>query len=239
VGWELLPSYGIGKLTQVPGRIGRWGRYALYWDTAQNAVQVGRGGYDIYENGLTWANGLQVGTGLLGLGGNYTTWRRLPGSAPTSHGLRVASAFDDVAPITGGPLSETQADLLSRLHAAGGRLALCTGEITTTDIAALTHHTGLEFALIRTSDGQRQLIELGRMGGDLPNNTRRLILHSHVGGRDVIPPSGHDVRALARLGQRWSLIVNSEGTVARFDTSGEAVILKLYLFGGWRYPQRP
>jgi hypothetical protein len=78
VGWELLPSYGIGKLTQVPGQVGRWGRYALSWDTAQNAVQVGRGGYDIYENGLNWANGLQVGTGLLGLGGNYTTWRRLP-----------------------------------------------------------------------------------------------------------------------------------------------------------------
>jgi hypothetical protein len=84
VGWELLPSYGIGKLTQVPGQVGRWGRYALYWDTAQNAVQVGRGGYDIYENGLNWANGLQVGTGLLGLGGNYTTWRRLPGSGPVS-----------------------------------------------------------------------------------------------------------------------------------------------------------
>jgi hypothetical protein len=29
---------------QVPGQVGRWGRYALYWDTAQNAVQVGRGG---------------------------------------------------------------------------------------------------------------------------------------------------------------------------------------------------
>jgi hypothetical protein len=89
VGWELLPTYGIGKLTQVPGRIGRWGRYALYWDTAQNAVQVGRGGYDIYENGLTWANGLQVGTGLLGLGGNYTTWRRLPGSAPAGATSRL------------------------------------------------------------------------------------------------------------------------------------------------------
>jgi hypothetical protein len=80
VGWELLPTYGVGKLTQVPGQMGRWGRYALRWDTAQNAVQVGRGGYDIYENGPTWANGLQVGTGLLGLGGNYTTWQRLPGS---------------------------------------------------------------------------------------------------------------------------------------------------------------
>ena len=73
----MLPTYAIGKLTQVPGRVGRWGRYALYWDAAQNAVQVGRGGWDIYQNGLNWSNGLQVGVGLLGLGGNYIIWRRL------------------------------------------------------------------------------------------------------------------------------------------------------------------
>jgi hypothetical protein len=46
-------------------------------------VQAGRGGWDISENGLTWTNGLQVVGSLLGLGGNYTTWRRLPaGGAP-------------------------------------------------------------------------------------------------------------------------------------------------------------
>jgi hypothetical protein len=45
-------------------------------------VQVGRGGWDIYENGPTWSNGLGVGIGLVGLGGNYTTWRRLLGSGP-------------------------------------------------------------------------------------------------------------------------------------------------------------
>jgi RHS repeat-associated protein len=77
-GWELLPTAGIGRLTQAPGQMGRWGRYALGWDAGQNVVQVGRGGYDIYENGLTWTNGLQVVGSLLGLGGNYTTWRRLP-----------------------------------------------------------------------------------------------------------------------------------------------------------------
>jgi hypothetical protein len=47
-------------------------------------VQASRGGYDIYENGLTWTNGLPVGGGLLGLGGHAFTWRRLPagGAAP-------------------------------------------------------------------------------------------------------------------------------------------------------------
>jgi hypothetical protein len=34
-------------------------------------VQVGRGSYDIYQNSLNWTNGLPVGGGLLGLGGNY------------------------------------------------------------------------------------------------------------------------------------------------------------------------
>jgi hypothetical protein len=64
--------------------MGRWGRWALGWDAGQNAVQASRGGYDIYENGLTWTNGLQVVGSLLGLGGNYTTWRRLPlRGAPT------------------------------------------------------------------------------------------------------------------------------------------------------------
>jgi len=47
-------------------------------------VQVGRGGWDLHENGPTWANGLQVSAGLLGLGGNYTTWRRLRGSVPAA-----------------------------------------------------------------------------------------------------------------------------------------------------------
>lgn len=45
-------------------------------------MQVGRGGWDLHENGPTWANGLQVSAGLLGLGGNYTTWRRLRGNVP-------------------------------------------------------------------------------------------------------------------------------------------------------------
>ncbi|MCS7168928.1 MAG: hypothetical protein NZ914_15035, partial [Gemmatales bacterium] len=41
-------------------------------------MQVGRGGWDIYQNGLNWENGLQVAGGLLGLGGNFVTWRNLP-----------------------------------------------------------------------------------------------------------------------------------------------------------------
>ncbi|MDW8243023.1 MAG: hypothetical protein RMJ88_07400 [Thermogemmata sp.] len=88
-GWELLLTAGIGKLTRVPGQIGRWGQYALSWDMGQNTVQVGRGGWDIYPNGLTWGNGLQVGGGLLGLGGNYTTWPRLPPRIRTLHEANV------------------------------------------------------------------------------------------------------------------------------------------------------
>ena len=72
--------------------MGRWGRYALYWDAGQNTVQVGRDSYDIYENGLNWTNGLQVGGGLLGLGGNYATWRRLPpGGTPATGAVAESS----------------------------------------------------------------------------------------------------------------------------------------------------
>lgn len=91
-GWELLPTAGIGRLTQVPGQLGRWGRYALYYDMGQNTVQVGRGGWDMYQNGPTLGNGLQIGGGLLGLGGNFVTWRNLPPVvAPRSAGAATAA----------------------------------------------------------------------------------------------------------------------------------------------------
>jgi RHS repeat-associated protein len=120
-GWELLPTAGIGRLTQTAGQMGRWGRWALVWDAGQNAVQAGRGSYDIYENGLTWTNGLQVVGSLLGLGGNYATWRRLPGGAPNSNGSQTSAATGPALPSTahgaeriagagatrGGVLSET------------------------------------------------------------------------------------------------------------------------------------
>jgi RHS repeat-associated protein len=91
-GWELLPTAGIGRLTQAPGQMGRWGRYALPWDAVQNTVQVGRGSWDIHQNGLSWTNGLPVGGGRLGLGGHAFTWRRLPlgatlGRTPTPANL--------------------------------------------------------------------------------------------------------------------------------------------------------
>jgi RHS repeat-associated protein len=98
-GWELLPTAGIARLTQIPGQIGRWGRWALGWDAGQNAVQAGRGVWDISENGLTWTNGLQVVGSLLGLGGNYTTWRRLPpGGAPATQtgGSRTLQALQEL-----------------------------------------------------------------------------------------------------------------------------------------------
>ena len=47
-------------------------------------MQVGRGSYDIYQNSLNWTNGLQVGGGLLGLGGNLPIWRRLPAEVATT-----------------------------------------------------------------------------------------------------------------------------------------------------------
>ena len=84
--------------------------------------------------------------------------------------------------------------------------------------------------------------------GNLPDDTARVVLHSHPGEISAIRlgVSGDDVNALARLAlvrdrttPQWSLIVNSEGTVARFGASGEPVILKQFVFGQWRYPIQP
>jgi hypothetical protein len=114
-GWELLPTAGIARLTQIPGQMGRWGRWALGWDAGQNTVQASRGGWDISQHGLTWGNGLQVVGSLLGLGGNYTTWRRLPAggaeartppaAAPSTPTTRAAVSTETAAarPPTAAP----------------------------------------------------------------------------------------------------------------------------------------
>ncbi|MDW7996011.1 MAG: hypothetical protein RMI91_15295, partial [Gemmatales bacterium] len=85
-------------------------------------MQVGRGGWDIYQNGLNWENGLQVAGGLLGLGGNYTTWRRLPpGVAPRTSGIFAS----DVDPLREriGPAYRSHPDeydnILRQLREAG------------------------------------------------------------------------------------------------------------------------
>jgi hypothetical protein len=95
--------------------------------------------------------------------------------------------------------------------------------------------------LIRTIDGERQLLQLGRIGGDLPANTRRLIIHSHPGARAeaaLRAISGDDIAALQALGQRSSLIVNLEGTVGRFGQSGDVEVLKRLVFGAFQRPVR-
>jgi RHS repeat-associated protein len=94
-GWELLPTAGIGRLTQAPGQMGRWGRWALGWDAGQNTVQASRGGWDISQHGLTWGNGLQVVGSLLGLGGNYATWRRLPAGGAQANSRAAVEALAD------------------------------------------------------------------------------------------------------------------------------------------------
>jgi hypothetical protein len=75
--------------------------YLLYWDAGQNGVLVGRGLVDMpqvtrhgggtprldWSQGMLWHgptlhNSIDLGAGLLGLGGNYTTWQRLPRDLP-------------------------------------------------------------------------------------------------------------------------------------------------------------
>ena len=54
--------------------------------------------------------------------------------------------------------------------------------------------------------------ELGPQMGEIPENSR-LILHTQPGSRPLsVQPSGADRAALSSLGQRYSVIVNFDGT---------------------------
>jgi hypothetical protein len=169
--------------------MGRWGRWALVWDAGQNAVQAGRGGYDIYENGLTWTNGLQVVGSLLGLGGNYTTWRRLPAggasartsaAAPSTPTTRAAVSTETAAarPPTTAPNTPT-----TRAAAAD---EAATGAAPARTPADILMPGGSRIGRPGTSSGIR------RVNGGLPE-AERLFEELAAGGRDITP-SGHPGR---------------------------------------------
>ncbi|MFW5665249.1 MAG: hypothetical protein ACOC2Z_06795, partial [Coleofasciculus sp.] len=53
-------------------------------------------------------------------------------------------------------------------------------EVTPTDLAALTTLTGCEYAIVILTDNKRVLINMGSYkGGELPPNTKILLMHSH------------------------------------------------------------
>ncbi len=118
-------------------------------------------------------------------------------------------------------------------------------EVTATDLAELTTLTGCEHAIVILTDNRRVLINMGSYkGGELPPNTKILLMHSHpddhgTGMAKFI--SEDDVNALVYLNQRYSYMVTVDGTVYRFtrDTPSCSVarIVRELKYSGWVKPE--
>jgi hypothetical protein len=139
---------------------------------------------------------------------------------------QVASGVEeDPTPLMRGEeLGARQEDLLGRLAMAdefgAGLAEVGKREVTATDLAALTKHTGREHALVILKNNRRLLVDLGSYkGGVLPENTKTLLMHAHpydygTGASRLI--TEQDVDALLFLNQRYSYMVTVDGTVYRF-----------------------
>lgn len=137
---------------------------------------------------------------------------------------------------TEGPAVAGQGEslLLNQIREAGGTLPVSRGQFGVQDIAAASRAGGNEVAFFRDrASGQLFLRELGPQMGEIPLNSR-LILHTQPGsGFLAVQPSAADRAALSMLGQRSSVIVNSEGTFAirfRLANAGDGSIRPI---GGW------
>jgi len=118
-------------------------------------------------------------------------------------------------------------------------------EVTATDLADLTYLTEKEHAIVILTDNRRVLINTGSYkGGELPPNTKILLMHSHpddhgTGMTKFI--SEDDVNALGHLNQRYSYMVTVDGTVYRFtrDTPSCSVarIVRELKYSGWVKPE--
>ena len=111
--------------------------------------------------------------------------------------------------------------LATQVRESGGTLAIQRGQISAQDIAAASKGTGNEFAMFRDRDsGQLFVRELGKVNGQIPENTR-LIIHSQPGSSPIsVIPSPDDRIAIKALGQRSSVIINETGEFGlRFGTT--------------------
>jgi hypothetical protein len=141
--------------------------------------------------------------------------------------------------LRGGKLDRRLAD------ATDGTIEIGRREVTATDLAALTRHTRVEHAVVILRGDKRMLVRLDSYkGGQLPPNTKRLLMHAHPddGGSGMAKfISEQDVEALVTLGQKYSYMVTVDGTVYRFTnktiplTIGD-VVRRFHPMHGWVQP---
>ena len=113
-GAEIVTALAPGKLVQTLG-YGRRAQYAVTgWEAAGNLAGAGRGGYDVYRNGVTWQNAAEIGGNLAGFGTNAAAWRGLA-QAPTTRSVIQPGAVTEFVEQGGRTLSPEQARFLQQL----------------------------------------------------------------------------------------------------------------------------
>ena len=137
-------------------------------------------------------------------------------------GVSIASGVkEDPGPLMrGAKLGERLEGFLTAVASGGGMMKAGKRTVTATDLAALTKHTGREFALVILKDGSRALVDMGSYkGGQLPVDTKLLLMHSHPHDYDTGVAkwiSEADINAIKHFNQQHSYMVTIDGTVYKF-----------------------
>ena len=147
--------------------------------------------------------------------------------------LRAAGAETRVVTLAASPATRQAAEvsgarLLQGAEAGGGTVRVArSGGVTAQDLAAASRQSGREVALYRNTATNERFVAVGsRTGVEVPQGSR-LIAHTQPGtGATAVRASVADEAALARLGQRSSVIIDEGGTAAtRFRATEEGAAL--------------
>ncbi len=153
--------------------------------------------------------------------------RRLLGRLTIASGRLIGNPRAIVAGI--GKLSKSQERILSQLPKYGSRVIVPKRRVRTNDLAALTAHTGDEFAMFSTG-GRRMIIRgdsrsvpIGVEDAQvLAGQGWRWSAHTHPGlGWGVLRSSEGDRAILKVFANQRSAIFNSQGTRSLFNHNGD------------------
>lgn len=121
--------------------------------------------------------------------------------------------------ITGGSINSRQQRILDKLKTYDARAVFNKRDVNMRDLAALTAHEGVEFAMF-TKGNQRLIIRGegnsvnidGKAAKNLAKQGYKWSGHTHPGNRpDVLIPSPGDRYVLSSMGQKYSVIYSSTG----------------------------
>jgi hypothetical protein len=203
------------------GRVGS--NFIPFGAAAKGAVGVGKVATTSLTNALTRTaarEGIEA-TGKsavkeLGEAGAKKVGRETAQVGAREAGERTAATPLKVSAEARAAAETKAASLLQKAEAGGGTVRVeRAGGLNAQDLAAMSRQSGSEVALYRnTSNGERYIAIGNKTGVNIPENSR-LIAHTQPGtGAAAVRASVADEAALARLGQRSSVIINDAGDAA-------------------------